>query len=501
MTRRQAPADLETLLRHTGWIRALAAEIIGDAHRAEDVVQDTIVAALRRPPSRSDDDGLRAWLGRVARNFARLALRSDRRRAIRERAVARSERTSSVSDMVERFEQQREIVEAVTGLEQRDRELIVLRYFEDLPPREIARRLGVTSAAVRTRLSRARDVLRARLDASHGNNRAAWAVPLATWLGERALPAGSSLPVLTGLLSMKQGLKIAIGVAAVLVASLATVFWAAGRGETEPSPKPATEPVAATLASPDESEATANHRRRPVETDPSREGETATEPAPALVLRARCVRPDSTPLAGIRLHVVGREDVSAPSATDGRIELSLPWTDLVDSGESGPVTLALRFAGEREVAVRRELRPTAPGVVTLGDVVLEPAGALVGEVLGFDGAPRAGVAVCAVSAFVDAEPGVRDEARTYGTWTYLHHAREWSGITDAAGRYRLPGVPTSFVSVRAKATDSYFAFSEPVAVTAGETTTVPSIRLEQPAFDSSSWHTAQSLPSSPRCTS
>ena len=70
MANQQIP-DLESLSAHGRWVWALARSLVGDDQEADDVVQDTWVAALRRPPRATDSAGLRAWLARVARNFAR----------------------------------------------------------------------------------------------------------------------------------------------------------------------------------------------------------------------------------------------------------------------------------------------------------------------------------------------------------------------------------------------------------------------------------------------
>ena len=65
---------VEELLAQAGWVHRLAARILGDGADAEEVVQDTWVAALEAdgPALRSRGrEGLRAWLGGVVRNLAR----------------------------------------------------------------------------------------------------------------------------------------------------------------------------------------------------------------------------------------------------------------------------------------------------------------------------------------------------------------------------------------------------------------------------------------------
>ncbi|MFO0984850.1 MAG: sigma factor [Planctomycetota bacterium] len=66
---RAPPALLETLLTHTPWLCALARGLLLDPERADDVVQQTWLVALERPPRTAHN--LRAWLGAVARNVVR----------------------------------------------------------------------------------------------------------------------------------------------------------------------------------------------------------------------------------------------------------------------------------------------------------------------------------------------------------------------------------------------------------------------------------------------
>jgi RNA polymerase sigma-70 factor (ECF subfamily) len=64
---------------HRGFLWALCYRLTGSAADAEDVVQDTFVRAIERPPSRRDEP-LRPWLVKVALNLGRDLLRRRRRR-------------------------------------------------------------------------------------------------------------------------------------------------------------------------------------------------------------------------------------------------------------------------------------------------------------------------------------------------------------------------------------------------------------------------------------
>ena len=58
----------EELLAQSDWVRALARSLVRDEGAAEDLFQDTWVAALRSPPS--ERGALRGWLARVTRHLA-----------------------------------------------------------------------------------------------------------------------------------------------------------------------------------------------------------------------------------------------------------------------------------------------------------------------------------------------------------------------------------------------------------------------------------------------
>ena len=225
--------DIDALLSHKDWVRALAVDLLGDTQRAEDVVQETWIAALQHLKSDSGDGPrVRAWLARVSRNFARMAVRGEARRKRREELVAPSERVPSASESLERIAMQREVAAAVMALESPDREIVALRYFEELQPGEIARQLGLTPSAVYSRLSRARATLRTRLDGYQGENQRSWAVVAAAWL------AGSRhdwlAPVTTGGMLVKTTLKAIAVSALVLFVGFAALQFRAMFGDTQP---------------------------------------------------------------------------------------------------------------------------------------------------------------------------------------------------------------------------------------------------------------------------
>ena len=158
-------------------MRALARRLVSDESRADDVVQQTWLAAAAQGELRVVRG--RAWLSRVVRNLSFQSLREESRRRRRELLVARPERDLSTPDaMLERAERQRHVVGLVLDLKEPYRSTLLMRFFEELSPKEIAERQGVSVDTVRTRIGRALEQLRARLDREHRGDRRAWCTAL-----------------------------------------------------------------------------------------------------------------------------------------------------------------------------------------------------------------------------------------------------------------------------------------------------------------------------------
>lgn len=226
----------EELLSHLEGLQALAYRLVRNATAAEDLVQETLLAALENPPKGGFSPG--PWLARVARNRATDRLRESSRRTARERDASVDEALPSPEELVERAEQRRILVEAVTALEEPYRSVLLLRYVEGYTPKVIARRSGVPSATVRTRLKRAHDRLREHLDAEFGDRRG-WCsalLPLAL-SGAKASPkVGSLTSVLAPWLAMHASLKLILGTTVLLALSSALWFRFGPAEGATPSP-------------------------------------------------------------------------------------------------------------------------------------------------------------------------------------------------------------------------------------------------------------------------
>lgn len=436
----------EDLAAHAASIRALAAHLLRDEHLGEDVSQDAVVAALERPPRAGTRIG--PWLHGVARHLSFRRIRSETRRRRREASSARGE-ASAEDDVVERMETRQTVAAALLSLEEPYRRTLLLRYFEDLEPTEIARRDGVPAGTVRSRLKRGLDLLRTRLDSTRDGDRRAWALPLAALLRGPAAPTPvrprpSSVPLVAGALLM--GSKTVAAALFVLAAAGAAWFaWPRDGGgpPTETSSLP-------TGASTEETPAPAPPHARAAA--PAAEAPAVPEeivpPAPVRAdvwVAGRVVGEGRHPAADVEVRLVPRRGDPSTTRTDAAGRFRLPAALPADDTDPALTTATVRAvaADGRATLTVLALRASRSDV-DAGTLVLGPAQDV--EVRVEDGgAPAAGVGVVARTDWVVA----------------------W-GTTDAAGRVLFERLPARSWSFEARDAARGHAVADGVVPVAGE---------------------------------
>ncbi|HVE94117.1 MAG TPA: sigma-70 family RNA polymerase sigma factor [Acidimicrobiales bacterium] len=129
---------------------------VGDLVLAEDLTQEALARAVKHWPRVRNMDAPGAWLHRVSINLANSAFR--RRRALRRAEV----RAGPAPDSYEDRDSPTVVAvrEAVRSLAPRQREVIVLRFFQDLPVRATAERMGCAEGTVKGLLADAIRALR-----------------------------------------------------------------------------------------------------------------------------------------------------------------------------------------------------------------------------------------------------------------------------------------------------------------------------------------------------
>ncbi len=156
-------AALRVLIqRHGPMVLGICRRILGDEDAAEDALQATFLVLVRRADALRSCTILTNWIYGVALRVAR----KERARTVRRRVVERgavSARSVPPDEGLEQFELRSVIDEEVGRLPERYRVPLVLCYLEGLRHEEVARRLGCPVGTVESRLSRAREQLRARL--------------------------------------------------------------------------------------------------------------------------------------------------------------------------------------------------------------------------------------------------------------------------------------------------------------------------------------------------
>ena len=164
--------------------------VLSDPHAAEDAFQATFLILVRRASSIRRRDAVGPWLYGVARRVAgRAKAVTARRRRREERGT--DMRSTSILDP-QRHEEFETLHEEVDRLTEKYRAPVVLCYFEGRTHAEAARLLKCPVSTVSIRLSRARELLRARL------TRRGLVFP-AAWVGAMLSPEEASAAMPTGL--------------------------------------------------------------------------------------------------------------------------------------------------------------------------------------------------------------------------------------------------------------------------------------------------------------
>ena len=168
-SKESAEHDLEGLVReHSRLVFKVAYAAVHNTHDAEDIVQEVFLRVLRSKERLGGITDMRAWLAKIAWNVAH-----DRRRGARETealdevAEPRSH-TPSPERTAERQEMADVVARMVAALPRELRDPLVLSTLEEMAGVEVAAVLGIRENAVRSRVFRARQILKERLAAYVG---------------------------------------------------------------------------------------------------------------------------------------------------------------------------------------------------------------------------------------------------------------------------------------------------------------------------------------------
>ncbi len=131
--------------------------IVKDHQEAYDVVQEVFIKAMREQRLFNDEFKIKAWLFRVTSNLCFNQVRNRKRRGAILDTMMKPEAFGA--DQIEAIfagEQRNEVMAALDKLSEDHKEILILRYYDDLSYSEIADVLQVKLGTVMSRLSRAR---------------------------------------------------------------------------------------------------------------------------------------------------------------------------------------------------------------------------------------------------------------------------------------------------------------------------------------------------------
>ena len=333
----------DALLEHATFVRRVARSLVRDGPTADDVVQDTWEVAIRKPPR--DSGRVRGWLATVARNMARKRARSGRRRRGREAATAKPASCDATDLLAERAETVRHVTDALMRLAPAQRAVVIMRFYEDLPPRTIARRLGISVNTVKSRLRLALGHLRTQLKETEAGD--GWRRRVAATFGLNHILAtgasGSAVAVATGAFWMTQ-VKLVGGLVV-----LATLLWGAHRTLSTPPAVATRADAPEDLVSGQASGPTLVRRRTPLAREagassPSPADRDTPEPDAASVIKTPADTLEAVLLLGGAPATEGTGllwQLDSRPATAGEIPAGAPPTQRVPIERDG----VFRFAG------------------------------------------------------------------------------------------------------------------------------------------------------------
>ena len=166
----QADAAIEALVhQHSRMVYRIAYAVLRRHHDAEDAAQETFVRVMRYSAKLRDVDDPKTWLARIAwrvavdrtkqRGWSREVSLDDPEKPIGEikssNAPADTKiETTQIGSLLEKL---------IAALPGKLREPLVLSTIEEMSPREVAATLGINEAAVRSRVFRARQIVKEKL--------------------------------------------------------------------------------------------------------------------------------------------------------------------------------------------------------------------------------------------------------------------------------------------------------------------------------------------------
>jgi RNA polymerase sigma-70 factor (ECF subfamily) len=165
---------LENIYQYWQRLFHLALNLRGNVDDAEDAVQDVLLKATAKRHQFRGEANIYTWLVRILINYCHEKFQKDKRNP-RNTLELNSEQSGAYEKeipdyrenplkKIELSEQSESLISVIQKLKPPLKEVIILRYYENMPYQEIATVLKVPEGTVKSRLNHARDIMKKLLD-------------------------------------------------------------------------------------------------------------------------------------------------------------------------------------------------------------------------------------------------------------------------------------------------------------------------------------------------
>lgn len=151
---------IEEIKTNKSQMYMVALSILKNAEDAEDIVQEALLAAYEKLYTLKDDDKFKSWMMRIVVNQAKMYIRKNSNIVYMDH----------VEDFIEAYTEEKDedwnIWELVLSLKSELSTVVILYYEQNYGIREISKIMRIPSGTVKSRLSKARALLKTKLEES-----------------------------------------------------------------------------------------------------------------------------------------------------------------------------------------------------------------------------------------------------------------------------------------------------------------------------------------------
>ncbi len=159
--------DIETLIREYGNdVLKTAYSFVRDREAAKDLFQETFIKANYNLDKFRGDSSIKTWLIRITVNVCKDYLKSAYQKKVVPMTQVEEDslRVEDDYEQIETADRDEQIRKAVNSLPENYREVVLCVYFREMSVADTSASLGVPEGTVKSRLARAREVLKSKLE-------------------------------------------------------------------------------------------------------------------------------------------------------------------------------------------------------------------------------------------------------------------------------------------------------------------------------------------------